>query len=171
MLNKKMRLSKNFTLEEMVATSHKGLQDTPTLDVVQNLQKLCVLVLQPLRDTIGAPVYINSGYRSKRLNARVGGVLNSRHLQGKAADIHCDNLDYAKVIFDILRQNKYVDKAIIERRRPSPNPSRKGGGERLGSRTNVSSGAAVQSRVRKNSNKFGFSLAYSYLCGMFVRYI
>ena len=118
-----MRLSKNFTLEEMVATSHRKLQDTPTLGIVQNLQKLCVLVLQPLRDILGAPVYINSGYR-----ARVGGVPNSRHLQGRAADIHCDNLDYAKVIFDILRQNKYVDKAIIERRRPSPNPSRKGGG-------------------------------------------
>ena len=123
-----MRLSKNFTLEEMVATSHKGLQDIPTLAVIQNLQKLCVLVLQPLRDTIGAPVYINSGYRSKRLNARVGGVPNSRHLQGRAADIHCDNLDYAKVIFDILRQNKYVEKVIIEKRRPTPNPSRKGGG-------------------------------------------
>ena len=111
-----MKLSKNFTLEEMVATSHPRLQDTPTLEVVQNLQKLCVLVLQPLRDTLGAPVYINSGYRSKRLNARVGGVPNSRHLQGRAADIHCDNLDYAKVIFDILRQNPNVDKAIIERK-------------------------------------------------------
>ena len=111
-----MRLSKNFTLEEMVATSHKGLQDTPTLDVVQNLQKLCVLVLQPLRDTLGAPVYINSGYRSKRLNARAGGVPNSRHLQGKAADIHCDNLDYAKVIFDLLKQNPNVDKVLLERK-------------------------------------------------------
>ena len=123
-----MRLSKNFTLEEMVATSHRKLQDTPALEVVQNLQKLCVLVLQPLRDSLGAPVYINSGYRSKRLNARVGGVANSRHLQGKAADIHCDNFDYAKVIFDILRQNKYVDKVLIERKRPTPNPSREGGG-------------------------------------------
>ena len=111
-----MRLSQNFTLAELVATSHKRLQDTPTLAVIQNLQRLCVLVLQPLRDTLGAPVYINSGYRSERLNARVGGVLNSRHLQGKAADIHCDNLDYAKVIFDILKQNSNVDKAIIERK-------------------------------------------------------
>ena len=109
-----MKLSKNFTLAEMVATSHRKLQDTPTLDVIQNLQKLCVLVLQPLRDTVGAPVYINSGYRSKRLNARVGGVPNSYHLLGKAADIHCDNLAYAKVIFDILKQNKYVGKVLIE---------------------------------------------------------
>ena len=97
-----MKLSKNFTLEEMVATSHKGLQDTPTLEVVQNLQKLCVLVLQPLRDAIGRPVYINSGYRSKRLNARVGGVPNSR--------------------------NPNVDKVLLERKRPTPNPSREGGG-------------------------------------------
>ncbi len=111
-----MKLSRNFTLAEMVVTSHKRLQDTPTLEVVQNLQKLCVLVLQPLRDSLGAPVYINSGYRSKRLNARVGGVLNSRHLQGKAADIHCDNLDYAKVLFDILKQNPNVDKVLIERK-------------------------------------------------------
>ena len=111
-----MKLSKNFTLKEMVATSHPRLQDTPRLAVVQNLQRLCVLVLQPLRDTLGAPVYINSGYRSERLNARVGGVLNSRHLQGKAADIHCDNLDYAKVVFDILKQNPNVDKVLIEKK-------------------------------------------------------
>ena len=109
-----MRLSRNFTLAEMVATSHGKLQDTPTLAVVQNLQRLCTLVLQPLRDTLGAPVYINSGYRSKRLNAKVGGVPNSRHLQGKAADIHCDNLDYAKVVFDILRKNPNVGKVLIE---------------------------------------------------------
>ena len=105
----------------MVATSHRRLQDIPTLGVVQNLQKLCVLVLQPLRDTIGSPVYINSGYRSKRLNARVGGVPNSYPLRGLAADIHCDNLDYAKVIFDILRQNKYVTYTYIGR--PTPNSS------------------------------------------------
>ncbi len=122
-----MKLSKNFTLEEMVATSHRKLQDTPTLAVIQNLQRLCVLVLQPLRDAIGRPVYINSGYRSERLNARVGGVLNSRHLQGRAADIHCDNLDYAKVIFDILRQNKYVSYTYIGRA-SSPAPPLQGGG-------------------------------------------
>ena len=111
-----MRLSRNFTLAEMVTTSHRRLQDIPTLEVVQNLQRLCVLVLQPLRDTLGAPIYINSGYRSKRLNKRVGGVANSRHLQGKAADIHCDNLDYAKVIFDLLKQNPNVDKVLLERK-------------------------------------------------------
>ena len=122
-----MRLSKNFTLAELTATSHRKLQDAPSLEVIRNLQNLCIHVLQPLRDTVGAPVYINSGYRSKRLNAKVGGVPNSRHLLGKAADIHCDNLAYAKVIFDILKQNPYVGKVLIE---ASPGPS-----ERRGART------------------------------------
>ena len=111
-----MRLSKNFTLEEMMATSHGKLQDMPTGEVILNLTFLCARVLQPLRDAIGRPVYINSGYRSKRLNARVGGVPNSYHLRGLAADIHVDNDEHAKVLFDILRQNKWVDMLIMERK-------------------------------------------------------
>ena len=123
----KMKLSRNFTLAEMVATSHRKLQDTPTLDVIQNLQKLCVHVLQPLRDAIGRPVYITSGYRSAKLNARVGGVKNSYHLRGLAADIHVDNEEHAKVIFEILKKNPYVGKVLKE---PTPNPSLKGRGQK-----------------------------------------
>ncbi|MBR5035695.1 MAG: peptidase M15, partial [Prevotella sp.] len=92
------------------------LQDAPSLEVIRNLQNLCIHVLQPLRDAIGRPVYITSGYRSAKLNAKVGGVPNSRHLLGKAADIHCDNMAYAKVVFDILKKNPYVHRVIIERK-------------------------------------------------------
>lgn len=108
------RLSKNFTLEEMVATSHGKLQDTPSGEVIRNLTFLCERVLQPLRDAVGRPVYVNSGYRSRRLNARVGGVPNSYHLRGLAADIHVDNEEHAKVLFDILKQNKWVDLVMRE---------------------------------------------------------
>ena len=111
-----MRLSKNFTLEEMVATSHRQLQDAPSMEVIRNLQNLCIHVLQPLRDAIGRPVYITSGYRSAKLNAKVGGVPNSRHLRGLAADIHVDNEEHAKVLFDILKQNPNVGKVLIERK-------------------------------------------------------
>ncbi len=104
-----MKLSRNFTLEEMMATSHGKLQDMPTGEVILNLTFLCARVLQPLRDAIGRPVYINSGYRSKSLNARVGGVPNSYHLRGLAADIHVDNDEHAKVLFDILRQRREGD--------------------------------------------------------------
>ena len=120
-----MLLSRNFTLEEMMATSHGKLQDMPTGEVILNLTFLCARVLQPLRDTIGRPVYINSGYRSKRLNARVGGVPNSYHLRGLAADIHVDNDEHAKVLFDILRQNKWVD--LVLREAPPRVPRRERG--------------------------------------------
>ena len=111
-----MKLSKNFTLQELMATSHGKLQDMPTGEVILNLTFLCARVLQPLRDAIGRPVYINSGYRSKSLNARVGGVPNSYHLRGLAADIHVDNDEHAKVLFDILKQNKWVDLVLKEAR-------------------------------------------------------
>ena len=111
-----MRLSKNFTLAELTATSHRKLQDTPTLEVIKNMQYLCIHVLQPLRDAIGRPVYVTSGYRSAKLNARVGGVKNSYHLRGLAADIHVDNEEHAKALFDILKRNTYVGKVLIERK-------------------------------------------------------
>ncbi len=120
-----MRLSKNFTLQELMATSHGKLQDMPTGEVILNLTFLCARVLQPLRDTIGRPVYINSGYRSKSLNARVGGVPNSYHLRGLAADIHVDNDEHAKVLFDILRQNKWVD-LVLREAPPRPSPVGRG---------------------------------------------
>lgn len=99
-----------------MATSHGKLQDMPTGEVILNLTFLCARVLQPLRDAIGRPVYINSGYRSKSLNAWVGGVPNSYHLRGLAADIHVDNDEHAKVLFDILKQNKWVDLVLKEAR-------------------------------------------------------
>ena len=111
-----MRLSKNFTLAELTATSHRKLQDTPSLEVIRNMQYLCIHVLQPLRDAIGRPVYITSGYRSAKLNARVGGVKNSYHLRGLAADIHVDNEEHAKVIFEILKKNPFVHRVLIERK-------------------------------------------------------
>lgn len=111
-----MKLTRNFTLAEMVATSYGKLQDTPSMEVIKNLQYLCIHVLQPLRDAIGRPVYITSGYRSAKLNARVGGVKNSYHLRGLAADIHVDNEEHAKVLFDILKLNPYVHRVIIERK-------------------------------------------------------
>ena len=112
-----IRLSPNFTLAEMVATSHKKLQDAPSMEVIQNLQHLCIHVLQPLRDAIGRPVYITSGYRSAKLNAKVGGVPNSYHLRGLAADIHVDNEEHAKVLFEILKKNPFVHRVIIERKK------------------------------------------------------
>jgi zinc D-Ala-D-Ala carboxypeptidase len=84
-----MRLSKNFTLAELTRSQtaiRRGIDNSPTMTVIDNLQALVDNVLQPLRDAQG-PVNITSGYRSEAINAAVGGSNTSHHTRGMAADL------------------------------------------------------------------------------------
>ena len=86
------KLSKNFSLEELIASSTakaKGIDNTPNDTIKENLECLCKNVLQPIRDKYGRAITITSGYRSQKLNAAVGGSKKSQHLLGQAADIKC----------------------------------------------------------------------------------
>ena len=97
-----MQLTENFDLSEFA--SKDGLS-TP-LEVVSSLTKLA-MNLQVLRDYLGKPIAINSGYRSPEHNENIGGAKNSQHLLGKAADIVVDGYT-PKQIFDVIEslQNK-----------------------------------------------------------------
>lgn len=110
-----MRLSENFKLDEFTKTSHPSLQDEPSLQVCNNLVYLCAHVLQPLRDELKRPVIINSGYRSEALNKFVGGVSDSYHRRGLAADLRCSTDSEARVMFQILKKNPFVDCVLYER--------------------------------------------------------
>lgn len=79
-------LTKNFSRWEFRCRCGRRDCDAAPLDM------RLVTALQALRDLIGAPIHINSGVRCVRHNRRVGGVRNSRHLEGIAADIRCDEL-------------------------------------------------------------------------------
>lgn len=84
------KISKNFTLEELCASDTakaKGIRNNPGQTDVVNLCALVHNVLQPLRKWWGRPIKIGSGYRSLALNNAVGGVRNSQHMKGEAADI------------------------------------------------------------------------------------
>ena len=104
-----MKLTKNFTSEELTASctaKRLGLKNYPDSYVMGNLRRLCANILQPIRDEWGAPIIVGSGYRCTQLNAAVGGVVNSDHLYGCAADIktlHDRPLDN-KQLFDLIRK-------------------------------------------------------------------
>ena len=49
-------------------------------------------LLQLVRDIMGEPFYINSGYRTEKHNRKVGGAPNSFHLYGRAFDVGCSDL-------------------------------------------------------------------------------
>ena len=89
-----MKLSKNFTLGELVfsiTANNHGINNTPNAEAKAALKRLAVEVLQPIRDAWGQPIVITSGYRCPALNKAVGGVKNSQHVLGQAADIKAAN--------------------------------------------------------------------------------
>lgn len=105
------RLSKNFTLEEFVRTS-VGSPNNPTPQDIVHMTYGCLNVLQPLRDALGVPIIINSGFRTEAVNAAVGGVQFSQHLTGCAADIRpAKPAVFASMVL-WLRQCPYVDQLL-----------------------------------------------------------
>lgn len=99
------QLTKNFSLEELTASATakaKKIDNTPTLQVRANLEKLCKEVLQPIRDKYGKAITVTSGYRSPKLNAAVGGVKTSQHMVGQAADIKCTGTSKA-YLFNLIK--------------------------------------------------------------------
>lgn len=109
--------SEFFTLAELTksetAARHK-IDNTPPAAIIKNLQYGVDMVLDPLRRLYGKPIKINSGYRCPQLNKLVGGVTNSWHQEGNAADIHIESADEAKILFSNLQKLPSVDTVLFE---------------------------------------------------------
>lgn len=75
---------KHFTIEELThsdtAIGH-GIANNPGAVERENLRRLAERVLDPARERLGAPIYVNSGYRNCAVNRLVGGARRSYHLQ------------------------------------------------------------------------------------------
>lgn len=82
---------KYFTLRELCKSTTANKRDITnvpeTLAEILNMVLLIEHVLDPAREWLGEEIFVNSGYRCKRLNKAVGGVDNSQHCEGRAADI------------------------------------------------------------------------------------
>lgn len=96
---------KYFSIGELCQSNVADLKGIPNhANTYQrmNLEKLILRVLDPIRSLYGKPIYVNSGFRSKKLNELVGGAKNSQHLQGKAADITAGNPRENKKLWDVI---------------------------------------------------------------------
>lgn len=113
-----MRLSKNFTLEEMIysdTAKRYGLHNYPTSQAIRNLGYLTQNFLQPLRDKINKPILILSGYRSELVNQKVGGVNTSQHKYGQAVDIQVVGMSPLQLFLYIKESGLDYDQLILER--------------------------------------------------------
>jgi len=84
-------LTTHFKLSEFSrSTTAEALKIDNTIpeELIPNIKALCENILEPLREHAGKPIIISSGYRCPKLNRTVGGVPNSKHQTGEAADIY-----------------------------------------------------------------------------------
>ena len=93
----------------------KGINNTPSGEHLENFKKLAENIFEPIREHFAVPIHISSGYRSKELNASIGGASSSQHCQGEAIDIDMDgsssgvsNADVFKYIKDHLNFDQLI---------------------------------------------------------------
>lgn len=103
-----------FNIKEMTKSQTAELyhiNNTPTKEIVENLKKV-MYILDMVRVYIGKPILINSGYRCKKLNEMVGGVQNSMHTKGLAADFRTKGKEDINIMFEFLKKNQKELKII-----------------------------------------------------------
>lgn len=112
------RLSENFWLHEFVQSQlaeRYGIDNTPSLQVMDNLVLLCRNLLEPVRAALGRAMVIDSGYRCPELNQLAKGSAHSAHMQGCAADVKVMGMSPLAVCQKLqLTQWPYLDQCIME---------------------------------------------------------
>lgn len=108
-----MRIAPHFTLAELSRTD-TGIPNVPDEKSAANLKRLAFEVLEPIRDLLECKLVIHSGYRCKAVNRAVGGVYNSAHLDGRAADFHGDKEPVRLQFEKIIKSKVPFDKIILE---------------------------------------------------------
>ena len=117
-IKRRKKKMKYFSIKELCQSEvaeQYNIDNTPSEEAKKNMQRLIDVVLDPAREKYGSPITVNSGYRSRRLNAEVGGEDTSDHLTGEAADITGGSVEENRKIFRILVENGKFDQLIWEK--------------------------------------------------------
>lgn len=99
-------ISRHFSFAEFTksdtARRYHIINEITDWEVRDNIIALVENLLEPLREAWEQPLFINSGYRCRELNEKVGGVESSQHRKGEAADVGCSNpLELARLVLKL----------------------------------------------------------------------
>lgn len=112
-----MKISKYFTLEEMLASQTAArlcIDNTPNDDKFINIVETCRRA-DSVREYLGYPMIVTSGYRSIALNKAIGGSETSSHCKGEAIDFRCPQFGVPKDVFEALMKSGIrFDQLILE---------------------------------------------------------
>jgi uncharacterized protein YcbK (DUF882 family) len=90
---------KHITKREVACKCGKYCNGHPT-----EMKRGVLLVVDRTREHFGSPAIVSSGLRCKQHNANVGGVSNSRHLDGKAIDFCIEGESSAQTLAFVQKQ-------------------------------------------------------------------
>lgn len=102
------RLAPNFWLSELLQSEQAvrfDIRNDPTPEALANLRGITGPGMQKVRNLLGCPVSINSGYRGPELNRRVGGSATSQHCEGLAVDFTAASFGTPLVVARKLRDH------------------------------------------------------------------
>ena len=111
-----------FTVEEISRSemaNKSNIKNIPNRLELHNVETITIPQMNIIREFLGVPIIVNSGYRCKELNRKVGGVYNSKHLEGLAVDGIPKGLNLREC-WNKLRDNKYaslLDQCILYEKR------------------------------------------------------
>jgi zinc D-Ala-D-Ala carboxypeptidase len=115
-----MKLSAHLDLSEVTrsdSAKRNGISNMPTPEHIENFKLLAENIFEPIREHFGVPIRISSGYRSKELNAKIGGSETSQHCKGQAVDIDMDGTSNGVTnanVFNYIKDNLPFDQLIWE---------------------------------------------------------
>lgn len=113
-----MKLSEHLDLSEIIrseSAKRNGISNMPTPEHIENLKALAEKIFEPIRNYFKVPIRVSSGYRSKELNAKVGGSKTSDHCFGYAIDLDADGTSITNnEIFHFIKDNLKFKQLIFE---------------------------------------------------------
>lgn len=112
-----LQLSRSFYLNEFTRSqtaARMGRIIEPTAAEIENLRRLCITVLQPLRDYTGRVITISSGLRPDWLNEAIGGSPTSQHPKGEAADANAQGMTPFQLCQAAMHAEIHFHQLILE---------------------------------------------------------
>lgn len=111
-----MNLTPHFTLEELAVTTNKECKELNLKRAEENLGKMYMLAgfAERVREIVGKPMTITSGFRCPKLNKAVGGSSTSQHIAGEAIDFVCRGLTAEQIACKIAASDLKFQQLIIE---------------------------------------------------------
>ena len=110
-------LSKFFSLRELTFSKiaeDNDIDNTPTPAILEKL-KYTASQLDKVRELLGKPVNLSSGYRCLKVNRRLGSKDSSQHLKGEAVDFKCELFGNPRAVFEAIRKSDiHFDQLILE---------------------------------------------------------